>query len=109
MMIAYILKLLLMVPLVAGMAYGALWLWRKAQPGMTLGQRQKLVALVDAVPMGATGRLAVVEFEGKRLLLSVCRGNVQLLSESPINRDGAAPAPSNPVRPSPPAFEVRHV
>lgn len=92
-MITYILKLMLMIPLVAGMAYGALWLWRKAQPGMNFGQRERLVNLVDAVPMGATGRLAVVEFEGKRLLLSVSRGNVQLLTESPIARNGAASTP----------------
>mgnify|MGYP002781491065 CR=1 FL=1 len=78
----YLLRLVVMVPLVAGMAYGALWLWRKVQPGMTVGQRDKLVRVVDAVPLGATGRLAVVEVEGKRLLLAVSRGQVQLLTDS---------------------------
>ncbi len=78
----YLLRLVVMVPLVAGMAYGTLWLWRKVQPGMTVGQRDKLVRVVDAVPLGATGRLAVVEFEGKRLLLAVSRGQVQLLTDS---------------------------
>lgn len=78
----YLLRLVVMVPLVAGMAYGALWLWRKVQPGMTVGTRDKFVKIVDAVPLGATGRLAVVEFEGKRLLLAVSRGQVQLLTES---------------------------
>ena len=88
MMTAYILKLLVMLPLVGGMAWGALWLWRKAQPGMALGQREKLVKLVDAVPLGATGRLAVVDFEGKRLLISVTRaGGVQLLSEAAARAD----------------------
>ena len=83
-MTAYILKLLVMVPLVAGLAIGALWLWRKVQPGMQLGQRQRLVRLVDAVPLGATGRLAVVEFGGKQLLLAVSRGQVQLLTEAGV-------------------------
>jgi len=83
MMTAYILKLILLVPLVGGMAFAALWLWRKAQPSMALGQRERLVKLVDAVPLGATGRLAVVDFAGKRLLVAVTRaGGVQLLSES---------------------------
>ncbi len=82
-MTEYFLRLLFLVPLVGGLAFGALWLWRKAQPGMALGQREKLVKLVDAVPLGATGRLAVVDFEGKRLLIAVTRaGGVQLLSES---------------------------
>jgi flagellar protein FliO/FliZ len=86
MMTAYILKLLLMVPIVGGMAFGALWLWRKVQPGMAIGQRERLVNVVDGVPLGTTGRLAVVEFGDKRLLLAVSRGTVQLLTESPIER-----------------------
>lgn len=84
MMGAYILKLVVMVPLVAGMAYGALYLWRKVQPGMALGQRERHVKMVDALPLGATAKLAVVEFGGKRLLLAVGRGNIALLSERPI-------------------------
>lgn len=82
MMWAYILKLVFLVPLVAGLAFGALWLWRKVQPGMMTGQRDRLVKLVDAIPLGATGRLAVVEFGGKHLLLAVSRGQVQLLTEA---------------------------
>ena len=91
MMWAYILKLLILIPLVGGLAYGSLWLWRRVQPGMAIGQREKLVNLVDAVPLGATGRLAVVEFGGKRLLVAVSRtAGVQLISESAI----PAPFPS---------------
>ena len=82
MMWAYILKLVFLVPLVAGLAFGAIWLWRKVQPGMMTGQRDRLVKLVDAIPLGATGRLAVVEFGGKHLLLAVSRGQVQLLTEA---------------------------
>jgi len=87
-MTTYILKLLVLIPLVGAMAFGALWLWRKVQPGMALGNRERLVNLVDAVPLGATGRLAVVDFSGKRLLLAVTRtGGVQLLSEGPAPAD----------------------
>ncbi|MBU0555173.1 flagellar protein FliO/FliZ [Sphingobium sp. B2D3A] len=79
----YFLKLLIMLPLVGGMAYGALWLWRKYQPGMLgAGQRDRMVKLVDVLPMGTLGKLAVVEFEGKRLLLSVSRGKVEKIAES---------------------------
>lgn len=84
MMGAYILKLIVMVPLVAGMAYGALYLWRKVQPGMALGQRERHVKMVDAIPLGPTAKLAVVEFGGNRLLLAVGRGSIALLSERPI-------------------------
>ena len=84
MMTDYILRLLVLVPLVAGLAFLALWLWRKVQPGMALRQRDRLVSIVDALPLGATGRLAVVEFEGKKLLLAVSRGQVQLLTEAAV-------------------------
>ena len=84
MMMAYILKLVLLVPLVGGMAYGALWLWRKVQPGMALGARERMIKVVDAVPFGTGGRLAVVDFADKRLLIAVSRGGVQLISESAV-------------------------
>mgnify|MGYP003631199726 FL=1 len=82
-MTAYILKLLIMLPLVAGLAFGALWLWRRVQPGMAMGQRERAVKIVDALPLGAVGRLAVVDFADKRLLVAVSRGRIELLSESP--------------------------
>ncbi len=85
-MTEYFLRLLFLVPLVGGMAFGALWLWRKAQPGMAGGAgRERLVKVVDAVPLGASGRLAVVEFDGKRLLLAVSRNGVTRVDESPVN------------------------
>ena len=49
---------------------------------MAFAQRERLVKLVDAVPLGATGKLAVVEFGGKRLLLAVSRTGVTLVSET---------------------------
>ncbi len=78
----YILKLVIVIPVVAGMAYGSLWLWRRVQPGMAFTQRERMVKLVDAIPLGATGKLAVVDFAGKRLLLAVSRTSVTLVSET---------------------------
>jgi flagellar protein FliO/FliZ len=78
----YFLKLIILLPVVAGMAFGCLWLYRKFQPGMLGGQANRTVKLLDALPMGTFGKLAVVEFEGKRLLLSVTRGQIQKIAES---------------------------
>jgi flagellar protein FliO/FliZ len=92
MMTAYILKLLVLVPLVAGLAFGALWLWRKAQPG-AFRQRDRMVKLVEATPLGATARLAVVEFADRRLLLAVSRSGISLLADAPLDGRGEdAPA-----------------
>jgi flagellar protein FliO/FliZ len=83
----YLLNVLVMLALVAGMAVGTLWLLRKLQPGLAVGgQRDKLIRVVDAVPMGATGgRIAVVEFEGRRILVGISRGRMDVLADAPID------------------------
>jgi flagellar protein FliO/FliZ len=85
MMLDYLLRLLLLVPLVGGLAYGSLWLWRKLQPGIAIGNRQRAIKIVDAIPMGATGRLAVVEFANRHILISVSRGRIEKIAEAPAD------------------------
>ena len=87
MMLDYLLKLVLLVPLVGGLAFGSLWLWRKLQPGIAIGNRERALKIVDASPMGTTGRLAVVEFANRHILISVARGRIEKLAEAPA--DGA--------------------
>ena len=90
-MIDYILRLLILVPLVGGMAFGTLWLWRRLQPGMAFGQRERAIRLIDAMPVGAMGRLAVVEFANRRFLVSVSRGRIELIAEAPVGAAFAMP------------------
>ncbi|KKC26606.1 flagellar biogenesis protein FliO [Sphingomonas sp. SRS2] len=94
-MIDYLLKLLLLVPLVGGLAYGSLWLWKKVQPGIAIGNRERALKIVDAIPLGATGRLAVVEFANRHILISVSRGRIEKLAEAPA--DGAFVLPDQDV------------
>jgi flagellar protein FliO/FliZ len=82
-LLPYFLQLILMLLLVIGLAIGSLWLWRKVQPGIG-GNRERAIRVVDALPIGATGRLAVVEFADKRLLIAISRGKVELLAEAPV-------------------------
>jgi flagellar protein FliO/FliZ len=93
MMLDYLLRLLLLVPLVGGLAYGSLWLWRNLQPGMAIGNRERALKVVDAIPMGATGRLAVVEFANRHILISVSRGRIEKIAEAPA--DGAFVLPDD--------------
>jgi len=83
----YLLNVVVMLALVAGMAVGTLWLLRKLQPGLSVGgQKDRLVRIVDGVPVGMTGgRIAVVEFEGKRILVGISRGRMDVLGEAPID------------------------
>ncbi len=78
----YFLKLFVLLPMIGGMIYGALWLYRKYQPGLAGGQQDRLVRVLEALPLGTAGKLAVVEFEGKRVLLAVTRGRIEKVSES---------------------------
>lgn len=78
----YFVKLAVMLPMVAGLAFGALWLWRRYQPGMMQGNANRAVRVVEALPMGTFGKLAVVEFHGKTLLLSVTRGRIERIAEA---------------------------
>lgn len=87
-MIWYFVKLLILLPLVGGMAFGALWLWRKYQPGMMAGQNDRSLKLLEALPMGTFGKLAVVEFEGKKILLSVTRSRIEKIAEGDPYRAG---------------------
>ncbi len=78
----YFLKLFILLPVVGGMAFGALWLYRKYQPGLIGGQANRSLKLLEALPMGTFGKLAVVEFEGQRILLSVTRAKIEKIAQS---------------------------
>lgn len=86
----YFVKLIIMLPLVGGMAFGALWLWRKYQPGLIGAQSDRAIKLLEMLPMGTFGKLAVVEFDGKRVLVSVTRGRIEKIAEG-NQVDGAVP------------------
>jgi len=85
-MLEYILRLLILLPLVGGMAWGSLWLWKRVQMGVPLtGGAPKLgrpVEMIGVLPLGPGTKLAVVEFAGQQILLSVSRGNVTRLADN---------------------------
>lgn len=94
----YFVKLIVLLPLVGGMAFGALWLWRKYQPGLLRAQSDRALRIAEMLPVGTFGKLAVVEFDGKRLLVSVTRGRIEMLAEG---RDVAGDAPDDVLSPEP--------
>ena len=84
-MLEYILRMLILLPLVGGMAWGSLWLWKRVQMGVPLtgGAKQaRAVEMVSVLPLGPGTKLAVVEFAGQQILLSVSRGQVTRLADN---------------------------
>lgn len=82
-MFEYILRLFILVPLVGGLAWGSLWLWRRVQLGLPVqGATSKPARMIDVLPMGTSGKLAVVEFGGRELLIAVSRTQISLIAEN---------------------------
>lgn len=82
-MLEYILRLVVLVPLVGALAWGSLWLWRRVQTGLpAMRVADRAVRVLDAVPLGTGSKLAVVRFDDRNLLVAVTRGQVSLISEA---------------------------
>ena len=64
-MFEYILRLLILLPLVGGMAWGSLWLWKRVQMGVPLtpgGAKQaRPVEMIGVLPLGPGTKLALLD------------------------------------------------
>lgn len=79
-MTEYFVRVAILLPLIGGLAWGSLWLWKRSQSGFAFGPKStRVVSVVDVVPLGAAGRLAVVAFGGRHLLVSVSKTGVSVL------------------------------
>jgi flagellar protein FliO/FliZ len=75
----YLIKLGLALLLVVGAFFAFAWFLRRFS-GPQAG-RGTLVRVIGSASLGHRERLVVVQVENKRLLLSVCPNNIQMLSE----------------------------
>ncbi len=73
----YIIKLFIMVPVIGLLIFGSLWLYRKFQPQMMMRQNSNSLNIIETIPMGVQSKLAVVDFEGRKILLAVTRSGIQ--------------------------------
>jgi flagellar protein FliO/FliZ len=76
-MLEYFIRMILLVPLMGGLAWASLWLWKKAQIGLP-GEARASGALrvVDALPLGQSGKLILVECRGREYLISASRTGI---------------------------------
>lgn len=76
-MLEYLLRLVLLLPLVGGLAWGSLWMWKRLQTGLPGAVPQdRHIRLIEVLPIGAGSKLAVVDFGGKQHLLAISRSAV---------------------------------
>ncbi|QDX27210.1 flagellar biosynthetic protein FliO [Sphingomonas suaedae] len=79
MMWSYILKLVVLLPLVCGLLIGCLYLWRKLEARLPGNQGDRMLKVRETMMVSTGTRIAVLEVEGKRILVSVSRNGVSLI------------------------------
>ena len=79
----YILKLLVLLPLIAGLAWGSLKLARKLQEKAGGAPGAKSVRIIETTMLSPTLKLAVIEFHGREILVSASRAGLTRLAEAP--------------------------
>lgn len=79
MMWSYVLKLVVLLPLVCGLMVGCLYLWRRLEARMPGQPANRLLKVTETMMISPTVRLAVLDFEGRRLLVSVSRTGITLV------------------------------
>lgn len=93
-MIWYILKLLLMLPLLGLLIWGSLTLTRRLQARIQGGERARIARLVETTMLAPGIRLAVIEFRGREILVGSTRNGLVRLAEgnapasAMVNQDG---------------------
>jgi len=75
----YILKIAVLLPLVCGLIIGCLYLWRRLETRLQATQGERMLTVKETMMLSPGLKLAVLEFEGRKLLVSVGRGGVTLI------------------------------
>jgi len=91
-MLWYVLKLIVLLPLIGVAIWGCLKLAAKMQARSGIGGGAKSVRIVETTMLSPTLKLAVIEFHGREILVSASRSGLTRLAEAParIRADGDA-------------------
>ena len=88
-MIWYVLKLLILLPLIGGLAWASLKLAQRMQAKFGVAQgATKSVRIIETTMLSPTLKLAVIEFYGREILVSVSRQGLTRLAEAPAREAG---------------------
>lgn len=82
-MIWYVLKLIVLLPLIGLVAWGCLRFAQKLQDKANASGGPKAVRVIETTMLSPTLRLAVIEFHGREILVSASRGGLTRLAEAP--------------------------
>jgi len=88
-MLLYLFKLLILLPLIAGLAWGTLKFAQKLQAKMGAPESgTRRVRIIETTMLSPTLKLAVIEFHGREILVSASRAGLTRLAEAPAQEAG---------------------
>ncbi len=88
-MVWYLIKLVVLLPIIAGLIWGSLKLMQKMQAKMGVAPgSSKAVRVVETTMLSPTLKLAVIAFHGREILVSVSRGGLTRLAEADAREVG---------------------
>ncbi|OYX61556.1 MAG: flagellar biogenesis protein [Novosphingobium sp. 32-60-15] len=79
----YILKLLVLLPLIGGLAWASLKFAKRMEGKFSGGSGPKSVRIIESQMLSPTMRLAVIEFHGREILVSAGKNGIVRLAEAP--------------------------
>ena len=88
-MIWYLIKLIVLLPLIGAAAWGTLKLAQRLQARIAGGQSGvRSVRIIETTMLSPTLKLAVIEFHGREILVSASRQGLTRLAEAPAREAG---------------------
>ncbi len=88
-MIWYVIKLIILLPLIGAAAWGTLKLAQKLQTRLGAAPNAaRSVRVIETTMLSPTLKLAVIEFHGREILVSASRQGLTRLAEAPAREAG---------------------
>ena len=82
-MIWYVLKLLVLLPLIAGLAWASLKLAQRVRTKLETAQGPRAARVIETTMLSPALRLVVIEFHGREILVAASRTGLTRLAEAP--------------------------
>mgnify|MGYP001256160073 CR=1 FL=1 len=92
-MIWYLLKLLVLLPLIGALAWASLKFARRMEGRFGRSDGRRTVRVVETQMLSPTLRLAVLEFQGREILVSASKTGLVPLAEGPARQPPETPCP----------------
>ena len=88
-MLWYVIKLILLLPIIGGLIWGSMKLLQKLQARVNgPAGAPRAVRIVETTMLSPTLKLAVLEFRGREILVSASKNGLVRLAEVPVRETG---------------------